>query len=178
MISPVKPDATHKEQAGGNVTSARLFRQLYPRFCCLPPSLSAHSAGRSWPGGCYPPSPSRLRCERTRWCKRGMRRSHTISPPHTPCSPSSAQSPGRRHHCRRRCALTAPFHPLPAPHRRPSAGLLSVAVLRRAGVTTRAPPLMVSRGDVPPRGGRGVGKFLWRVAPAAARCRQCSLRIL
>ncbi len=51
---------------------------------------------------------------------RGRNRSHTISPPHAPCSPQPAQSPGRRHCCRRRCALTAPFHPSPEPvgHRR------------------------------------------------------------
>jgi hypothetical protein len=61
--------------------------------------------------------------------------------------PWPAQSPGRRHRCRRRCALAAPFHPLPVDNRR--AGLLSVAGLRRAQLTPRAPPLAVSRGGLP-----------------------------
>jgi hypothetical protein len=56
-----------------------------------------------------------------------------------------AQSPGRRHRCRRRWAFTPPFHPVP----RTWVGLLSVAVLRHGCVSTPMPPLAVSRGGLP-----------------------------
>jgi hypothetical protein len=128
-----------QKEANRSSASVRQCWQPYPRFCCLPPSLSARSAGRSWLSGCYPPSPSRLRCERTRWCKCGICRSHAISPPHTPCSPSPAQSPSRRHCCQRRCALTAPFHPLPEPRRAIGGSALCCRLASRERYHPRAP---------------------------------------
>lgn len=90
-----------------------------------------------------------------------------MSPPHAPCSPSAG-------------AVAWPPTLLPTPlgsypnrfspylcPTGPSAGLLAVAVLRHLQVAPQVPPLAVSRGSLPPKGGQGVGKFLW-VAPAAA----------
>ena len=89
-----------------------------------------------------------------------------MSPPHAPCSPSIgavAWPP---------TLLPTPVdllrHPF-TPYRVTPAGLLSVAGLRHTGVTTRVPPLAGSWGNLPPHGGRGVGKFLWGIIPAAAR---------
>lgn len=91
-----------------------------------------------------------------------------MSPPHAPCSPSAG-------------AVAWPPASLPTPLVSytnrfspylslcgPSAGMLAVAVLRHAQVTPRVPPLAVSRGGLPRNGGRGVGKFLWGITPAAA----------
>lgn len=137
-------------------------------FCCRHLSLR-QSGGRSWFPGRYP--------ARRRGCDASERGGTSvgspplppISPPHAPCSPSAG-------------AVAWPPTSLPTPVRSyqhrfspylcpcgPSAGLLSVAVLRHTGVTPRVPPLAVSRGGLPPAGGRGVGKFLWGFAPAAAR---------
>jgi len=90
-----------------------------PDSVFIPPSLSARGAGRSWPGGRYPPSPSRRRCERARWYKRLAAPTRWAGPTHlAPHRP--AQSPSRRHRCRRWESLTLPFHPSPVPegHRR------------------------------------------------------------
>lgn len=65
-------------------------RYTYPRFCCMPPSLSLQRqrplvAHRALPG-----LPARLRCERAEWSNvMGKHDSHRLSPPHAPCSPSA-----------------------------------------------------------------------------------------
>jgi hypothetical protein len=61
-----------------------------------------------------------------------------LDAPAWPCS--GRGSPGRRRHRRRRCALTAPFHPYPRGRGARAGGLLSVALCRvspRLGVTQR-----------------------------------------
>ena len=105
-------------------------------------SLRVRGGGSSL-GGCNPPSWSPLRREQT-------------APAGTACPTrlaprQPAQSPGRRHYCRRRWALTPPFHPSPVQWELPlpSAGLLSVAVLRHQAVTNLVPHLAVSVGGLP-----------------------------
>jgi hypothetical protein len=137
-------------------------RAWYPRFCCKPSSLSLRcaEAAPGLPGVTRP-----------------HRRSGDASEPavvrapcgsYRPAHPTHlalhqpAQSPGRRHCCRRRCALTAPFHPLPA---RGPAGLLSVVVLRHPQLARRVPPLAVSRGSLPLSGQRAES----REVPLAAQ---------
>jgi hypothetical protein len=113
-------------------------------------SLSACGGGRSWPGGCYPPSPLRLRCERAMVVQ-------------THCAPTRGPAPhtllpiGQRSRLAAGIAADAgallphPFTPHPG---RTRAGLLSVAVLRHAQLSPRVPPLAVSRGGLLPGGGQ------------------------
>jgi hypothetical protein len=117
--------------------------------------------GRSWPGGCYPPSPSRLRCERAWWFKRASSPTCVAHPTHlAPHRP--AQSPGRRHCCRRRCALTAPFHPLPGNPWRDCSLLPScvTCALWRVCPHLRFHGVAFCQIHCCASGRRGVGKFL------------------
>jgi hypothetical protein len=96
--------------------------------------------------------------------------SHRVARPTHLAPHQPAQSPGRRHRCRRRCALTAPFQPSPVRHA-PSAGLLAVAVLRRAPLAPRTPPLAVSWGGLPsmPTGGESGSSSSRGLLPATVR---------
>jgi hypothetical protein len=126
-------------------------RDSYPRFCCVPSSLSLRyaEAAPGLPGVTRPhrrsgdaSEPAVVRAPRGSYCP--------ARPTHLALH-QLAQSPGRRHRCRRRCALTAPFHPWPA---RWPVGMLSVVVLRHPPLAPRVPPLAVSRGSLPLPGQR------------------------
>jgi hypothetical protein len=164
---------------GPGLAARRLRRARYQGVAqvTVPPillyaaiSLSARGGGRSWIPGRYP-----ARRHGGDASERGGTNVRSpplppMSPPHAPCSPSAgavAWPP---------TLLPTPVgllrHPF-TPHRVAPAGLLSVAVLRHGGVTAVVPPLAVSRGGLPPEGGRGVGKFLWGSSPAAAHHLRC-----
>jgi hypothetical protein len=117
--------------------------------------------------------------------------SHRVAHPTHLAPHRPAQSPSRRHRCRRWPALTRPFHPSPVPygHRRVYSLLPSCVVaplpaprprLLFRGVAFRIANCRLEIGDCAVslnlksaicnlQSGRGVGKFLWRFAPAAAR---------
>lgn len=106
-----------------------------------------------------------------------------MSLPHAPCSPRPAQSPSRRHHCRRWSALTRPFHPSPVAwracsllpscvtrslhHTRPRLLFRGVALRSNAKVRMQHAKYFASCICSLHLSGRGVGKFLW-IAPATA----------
>jgi hypothetical protein len=113
----------------------------YPRFCCMPPSLSPRCGGRSWPAGRYPASPSRRRCEQAGWYKRP--RAPTDKP-----APRTLLPIGQRSRLAADIAadageaFTSPFHPLPGEARR-DCSLLPSCV---AGGLRRPRPRLRFRG--------------------------------
>ena len=125
-------------------------------------SLRVRGGGSSL-GGCNPPSWSPLRREQT-------------APAGTACPTrlaprQPAQSPGRRHYCRRRWALTPPFHPLPVPHQAAIGGTpLCCRLASPPRYRDGAPPSCFGGWPSQPgQLGRGVGKFL---CPAYAEQRR------
>ena len=115
--------------------------QLYPRFCCKPPSLSPRCGGRSWPAGCYPASPLRRRCEQAGWCERPK------APTDKP-APRTLLPIGQRSRLAADIAadageaITSPFQPLPGQARR-DCSLLPSCV---AGGLRRPRPRLRFRG--------------------------------
>ncbi len=124
----------------------RHCKQVYSRFCSTaeavcPSSVSPPcSGGGSSFGGCYPPSRSPLRREQTHICEPAPPALLPVSQRSRLAADITADAGG---------LLPHPFTPYLCRIKRPSAGLLSVAVLRHRRVTATVPHLPVSVGGLP-----------------------------